>query len=307
MDAPNKSDWVENDSNKETKDSWTEDCQGVAWDGQYWIFSNNSKKKLYVFSGEIGEENIIHQYFVGDLLPYKMVRHLGDHRHINYVRVYHDLEGPLDHVGQLCFYNGCLYVSHFNDYNSHILVFKDNNGNLEFNKIIKLEKTTLIHEFQAINPWDGRAYTCFGQGIIDRLFIHYLNDENGIEAGKLVRENGEIKTLNLLGRQCIVVQGAAFSPNGHVYIACHAHLNENENTRFIRYYSALNGDYLGDIVVPAEHDWHEQEGICCQDLTFRDGHRAQIFSILLNNIYQSGLARPSIWFKHFCASNPDIV
>lgn len=312
MDAPKTSDWVENDNNKETKRAWTKECQGVAWDGNYWIFSNNSQKQLYVFNGGIDDENIIFQKNITEVLPSEF---RWDQEGTNLELYYPDLEpGGLNHFGQLCFYNGYIYVSHYNDPNSHIFVFKDNNGVLEYERTITLEiptspidGRTQKAEFQAINPWDGKAYTCFGDGFIDVLFIHYLNNESGKKAGELVRdEYGKNKTLNL-EIPCLTVQGAAFSANGHIYIACDTRLGEAEDTRFIRCYSALNGHYFGDITVPAASSWHEQEGICYADLTFNDGHRAQIFSVLLNNIHESGFASPSIWFKHFCASNPDIV
>ena len=327
--------WVDNSDNKPISHGWVQDCQGVAADNDgHWIFTNNHYKWVYVFSGGLDDGNIIFQGSLSDLLPHTDMDTLipdsdeyGNIRHdengdIIYttgtpVRTYTDpnFDGNLDHVGQITFYNGCLYISHMNDNNTHIFVFKVDNGSLIYDRTIALEKPTSPTqfrtqkaEFQGINTWDGKAYTCFGDGPINELFIHYLNDGNGKKAGELVRDkNGKIKVLPL-GCECLTVQGAAFSPNGHVYIACNTRAFQgNPSTRYIRYYSALNGHYFGQIVVPAEHDWHEQQGICFAYRHWDDGRRAQISSILLNQEEDWHGGSDSIWFKGFCAPNPDIV
>ena len=64
---------------------------------------------------------------------------------------------------------------------TNVVVFKNNNGFLEFYNWIELDKPTSptdgrkdYAEFQAINPWDGMFYTCFGGGpdTIHEFFMH---------------------------------------------------------------------------------------------------------------------------------------
>lgn len=287
MDAPRREDWQQV-SDIHIDENWTEECQGVAWDGVHWIFSSNGSgglgsnpKGLYIFNGgtPFKDDNIVRTIDLRKILN-------------------------VDHIGQLCFYEGSLYISHLANNYTSIIVFKDNNGSLEYSKEIILEKVTSPTtgftdkvEFQAINPWDGMAYTCFGNPEMDyyELFIHDLN------SGKWTGRTLQLTSPNApIGR----VQGAFFSSNGHLYVACDRRWLEDLDYKEIRYFSALNGHYLGDMPLTAEEDDQELEGICYAEVQWQDGRRAQVHAVLLEN---RNLAKDNIYFKSFYTSKQDII
>ena len=94
MDAPVSEDWSQV-SDVFRDEYWTDEIQGVAWDGAHWIFSANANQKsisannkgIYVFDGgsDLKEHNWV------SMLEYKDVPH--------------PVAGPHesdDHWGQLC-------------------------------------------------------------------------------------------------------------------------------------------------------------------------------------------------------------
>ena len=305
MDAPATQQWSQV-SDIFRDDDWTDEAQGVAWDGSHWIFSTNANqakpghndKAIYVFKGgeSLGDGNWV------SMLKYKDVPH----------PVSGTTEND-DHWGQLCFFQGLVYVAHFwtggpKD-TANVVVFNDTNGMLSFSKWVELEKPTswdgVRHEraeFQAINPWDGMLYTCFGSGNIDEFFIHDRN--TGKWTGRSLKLHPPVK----------FVQGACFSPNGHLYIATNAKLPGDGKYQTIWYYSALNGHRFGVIPVLAEQSEdqdpnvdsldQELEGICFANVGVSGGQGAQIHAVLLENI---NLALDNIFFKSFAAPVPAVV
>lgn len=285
-------------------EKWTEEVQGVAWDwdGSNWIFSCNANqtkrvvgvrhKALYVFKGGS---------------PLKDDTWTSA---LEYYNVPHPIAGTNesdDHWGQLSYYDGFVYVSHMwepaeaKDGKTSVVVFKNEGGYLKFSKWIELDQVTTSDgwtgypEFQAINPWDGKIYTCQGRGSVTKEF--FIHDLNGKWDGK--------KTLPLNGTLPQAVQGAAFSPNGHLYVAVDARFtNWGRDYKWIFYYSAISGDFLGKIPILAEEDSQELEGICYGDVSWNDGRKAQIHAILLDN---AKIALDNIYFKSFSADRPEVV
>ena len=102
------------------------------------------------------------------------------------------------------------------------------------------------------------------------------------------------------------VQGACFSPNGHLYIASNTSLPGNKRYQIISYYSALNGYLLGRISVLAEEGMPDQEleGIAFANVSFANGKTAQIYAVLLEN---RDAALDNIFFKSFSSGRPDFV
>lgn len=296
MQAPASQDWSQV-SDIHRDDYWTDEVQGVAWDGSHWIFSCNANQKkpnvkdkaIYVFKG--GQS-------------------LGDNKWISMLKL-KDVPHPLpglkesdDHWGQLTYYNGFVYVAHFwvsgFKKEANVVVFKNNDGFLTFHEWIELEMPKSPTdgrqervEFQAINPWDGMFYTCFGAGTIHEFFIH---DTNGKYTGKTLKFNIPITK----------VQGACFSPNGHLYIATNEYLQGDDKYQTIRYYSALNGHRLGVIPVLAKEKLpdEELEGMCFANISFGNEKTAQIHVVLLEN---HKVALDDIFFKSFSSAKPDIV
>ncbi len=294
---------------------WTDEVQGVAWDGSNWIFScnaNQSKpgandKAIYVFRGgkPLIDDNWIWR------INYKDVPHPQE--------IYDEVAGfpgwnsalirPYfeEHWGQLICYNCLVYVSHNWQFggkdlptNTNAVVFKNHNGILEYYKWIKIDPvtssdgTTGYPLFQAINPWDGKLYST----LLDNpreFFIH--NPDNGEWEGK---------TLSLYGYlPGCYIQGACFSDNGHLYVSVDNRFsNWGRDYHWIFYYSALNGTFLGKIPVLATDDDHELEGICFAKTKLNHGRKAQFHAVLLENI---AAALDNIWFKSFSADWPEVV
>jgi hypothetical protein len=281
-------------------DFWTDEVQGIGWDGSNWIFScnaNQSKpdandKAIYVFRG--GQP-------------------LGDGKWICRI-AYKDVPHPIagldesdDHWGQLTCYNGSVYVSHYwsggpKQSQTNVVVFKNSGGILQYeNKWIPLEQVTSSDgrtgypEFQGINPWDGKFYSCLGGENVPEFFIH--NPDTGLWEEK--------RTFHLNGFMPRTVQGACFSTNGHLYVAVDSRSSDwGRDYKWIFYYSALTGTFLGKIPVLAEEDGQELEGICYGAVSFGDGRTAQIHAILLEN---RDVALDNIFFKSFAADVPEAV
>jgi hypothetical protein len=310
MDAPAGNSWKQV-SDIFRDDFWTDEVQGVAWDGTHWIFSANANqlkpghedKAIYVFKGgeTLSDGNWVSR--------------------IKYKDVPHPISGTTesdDHWGQLTFFEGRVYVAHFwagdppKAEFASVVVFKDTNGVLEYEDWIELEKPTSPTdnrteraEFQAINPWDGMLYTCFGAGDIHEFFIHH---REGPKAGQWT---GKALTLD---QPVKFVQGACFSANGHLYIATNAKLPGDARYQTIWYYAALNGHQFGVIPVLAEESEdddpavddlaQELEGICFANVSVPGGQGAQIHAVLLENELA---ALDDIFFKSFASSTPDLV
>lgn len=289
MDFPSSQSWSQV-SDIFRDDDWTDEVQGVAWDGSRWIFSANANqlkpghndKAIYVFEGgkTLADGNWLSR--------------------LNFKDVPHPASGTTesdDHWGQVCFFDGLVHISHFWNSPKHgasVFVFKDKNGVLQFSRWIELDEpaspTDGRHEkaeFQAINPWDGALYTCFGSGDIHEFFIHDPN--SGKWTGKTLKFDAPVTQ----------VQGACFSPNGHLYIASNRRFPTDTRYQTIWYYSALNGHRLGAIPVLAEEDDQELEGICFADVSVPDGRRAQIHAVLLEN---RNVALDNLFFKSFASA-----
>lgn len=292
MDAPVDGDW-ELVSDIYRDDFWTDEVQGVAWNGSHWIFSTNANqakpdsedKALYVFAP--GEN------FGDD----------GWATRVKYHEVPHPITGTSEsdcHWGQLTFHEGLLYVSHWwkdgpRKNRASAVIFESTGANLNYKDWIELERPTDLNgnpikvEFQGINPWDGMFYSSF-EG-------HFLKHDP---------RNG-----NLIGERLPLqipygsIQGACFTPNGHVYVASDDKYQGNENFHSIPYYSALNGHRFGVIPVRVEGvDTPELEGICYVDVHFDDGRRAQIHTPILDN---PDVSLDNIYFKSYSTSTPEIV
>ena len=318
MQAPASGDWHLHEPEIHRDEYWTDEVQGVAWDGLNWIFSANANqgkpghndKALYVFKG-------------GSKLKDDQC-----YSRIDYKDVPHPIESTEDddHWGQLTYYNGFVYVSHFWETDiwkgrtsrTNVVVFKDDDSHLEYYNWIQLKEVTpsdggkpFYPQFQAINPWNGYLYTCHGDVNTKEFYAH--DPKNGEWMGKdtTLRFSGGEKKARIFIPPGFVdvdlpsnVQGACFSPNGHLYIACDVLLAGNTERKAIAYFSALTGHLMGIIRVVAEEGGHELEGVCYGDVSFDDGESAQIHAILLQN---RDAALDNIWFKSFLSATPDIV
>lgn len=278
-------------------ESWTQKCNGVVVSGEHWIFSSNGSanplapeptaKGLYVFKvgGTLRDDDIVSKFVLED----------------------HHIPGGVGHVGQLSIHNGTIYLSHFNGLGAQVVVFQDNNGSLELVNAIQLDRPRKdqtvdgrddLVEFQAVNPWDGMFYTSFGSGTIHEFFMHH--PATGKFTGRSLRFDIPILDPD----DFFPVQGACFSPNGHLYVASNMKLPSDPKFQTIWYYSALNGHQLGVIPVLAEESDQELEGICYADMVTPGGHQVQIHAVLLET---RTVAKDNIFLKSFSALEPDVV
>jgi hypothetical protein len=295
MDYPVSSDWSEPPDIYLDED-WTDNVQGVAWDGGHWIFSTNAKqvkpgsnhKAIYVFPNHSDlKDNSWSQ-----MIAYK------DIPHPNVGVESHEAD---DHWGQLTYYQGHVYVSHFWSIDNlcRVLVLSDNDGTLSYSHWIRLEYPTEPKpprrrdkaEFQAINPWDGMIYTCFGDGKISYFFMH---DQDGSFHGKFLPLTPSVTN----------VQGACFSPNGHLYISTNENPPGDQKHQMIYYYSALNGQRLGEISVLTLEGGDELEGICYAPLIAPNGEKVWIHAVLLEN---HDVALDNIFIKQWACARPDVI
>jgi hypothetical protein len=283
MEAPATNEWQQIQDIPLKNSDWTKKCNGVAYDGQYWIFSSNETKCLYIFkSGTPLNDGNIYNTF-----PFNN-RHLPSGG------------GEIDHIGQITFHNGFIYVAHFNQ-NAHVFVLSCQNGYIDYVKCISLARVNeRLAEFQTINPWDGQLYTSYGDGEIRELFIHDLTGKFTGESLKLKTPIPPERSLNLdtvfgkINKTYYPIQGACFSPNGHLYISSNI-FEEDARYQSIFYYSALNGHRFGKINVLAEEIFQELEGICCEG--------GRIYAVLLDSFSKTD----DVFFKVFATFNPDIV
>jgi hypothetical protein len=297
MLAPAQADWTQV-SDIFRDDFWTDEVQGVAWNGSHWIFSTNANqvkpdaedKAIYVFAGgaTLADGNWTTR------IKYKDVPHPigGTHE-------------SDDHWGQVTYYEGRVYVSHWWAAgpltSANVVIFKSEGGSLVFERWVELDRPWSAvekgrqdrAEFQAINPWDGMFYTCYGGGAIHEFFKH------DPQTGKFTGDRLQLKP------PITQVQGACFSPNGHLYIASNSTMPGDPTHQTIWYYSALNGHRFGVIPVLAVEGMPDQEleGICYA-ANVPDGPAGQIRAVLLEN---PDASLDNIFFKSFASAQPDIV
>jgi hypothetical protein len=288
-------------------EDWTDECQGVVFDRAHghWIFSTNNSvtKGLYVFNEH------------GPLTD------AGVRASLNLREV---ADAVFDHIGQICLFEGDIYVSHYNDAGSHVIKVKLNDdGEPEYVNHVQLDPHPNPHgnpnpEFQAINPWDSNLYTSFGGGTVTEFFIHDMHghaivdeDSDGANRTRSLKFSVPIEpvVVTLPGGIPTVppgqnpVQGACFSDNGHLYVTSNVFVEEDTSHQTIWCYSALNGHFMGQIPIPADQSNQELEGITWADRSWPDGKRAQLWVILLEN--EAG--KDNIFFKALAAEEPELV
>ena len=314
MDAPQS--WAQV-SDVFRDDFWTDEVQGIAWDGAHWIFSCNANpnkpdvnaKALYVFAGgqPLADDGWICR------VNYKDVPRPSSGTHFE----------SDDHWGQLTWHNGFLYVAHFwaegpGHGRTNVVVFQDNGGVLTYDRWVQLKPVQpsegggwFYPEFQGINPWDGLFYTCRGGPNPREMFLHdpqsgawkdrrVLKFSGGENQGINVTEDGAALAVDLPSN----VQGACFSPNGHIYVACDARLPASIDYKAIACFSALNGHLMGVIPVLAQEENQELEGNCYGSVSWADGRVAQMHAVLLEN---RDAALDNIFFKSFAADRPEVA
>jgi len=180
MNSPRMSEWYMSSEGKSENYDWTEECQGVTSDGQYWYFpsNNNSKRGIY----KMGFKNFS---FV-DFFP---------------------TDGYGDHIGDIDYYNGWIYAP-FEPTLQVLMITPD----FQSSRMAHLQGADggppPQKEFPwcAINPWNSYLYS---SDFYDVAQINsYDPNDNFIYKGSL--------KLQVPLKE---VQGGCFSQNGHLYLS----------------------------------------------------------------------------------------
>jgi hypothetical protein len=316
--------------------AWTDECQGVACDGKHWFFTAHSGRHgcgLYIFNFDPVKnlrKSTSHDNGLSD----------DDILNAYSLQVFGQLCGGLDplsgqirygpkwcrgHLGPVTYHDGFLYVAHYmglptdSDASTQVIVLKvDGNqvdlvlqaGQLPY---VDLEEYTgrpspsypdtpsiARLEFQGLNPWDGLLYSC---GCMDGQPVYEFFKHDPTTGRLIRRPDGMPDTLPLGQGGVMNVQGACFSPNGHLYISENWPVQQGCG-RF-SYFSALTGEKLGECGVPCDfYAWYPQEleGLCYADLRCA-GWNAQIHLVLLENCALDD----DVHFKWFGGVLPDYV
>lgn len=323
---------------------WTEAINGCATDGKHWFFTSNQErtsKLLHVF--EIGtgvslgprrDTFIFAADAVGGSLPAEALAVIG----------------PINHIGQLEAFEDRIYISHFND-DTQLIILRNDGGKIRCRDrpllIPRVTSPTTGRsdkvQFQCIVPWDRTFLTCFGDGDIDELFVHDLDDGTVKGAIRLQKPiSGDYW-----------VQGAALSDYGHLFISASfsdkamtaleekadstiQKLEKNArriwdelakgrnrvdpppddnrpprhirgDTQPIHIVSPLNGKELAVIPVRAEGSWEgnhqELEGCCYRPIPLPDGSTVELHVVLSDNKWP---AKDNIFFKSYQRIKPAV-
>jgi hypothetical protein len=278
---------------------WTEECQGVAWDGANWIFSSNGSqpidgvvignmpKALYTFPGHADlndDDSISHTFVLADADGQARIPGPPG-------------GGPIYHVGSIAYLAGNLYVDHWNEQSGGALVvLKADNGVLSFSHWIRLqspvgERVNLV----AIDPGSGQIYTSKGSTNVSQVYVHRadgtpLPDRHG---------SPTVLTLRPPITDGCYVQGGAFSAHGHLYVS--SGRSGFRPHQYVYIYSALNGQLMDTITILTEGLAQELEGLCLADLVHAGGIPVQLHVVLLDN---NTLQRDNMFFKQLASADP---
>jgi hypothetical protein len=273
--VPHPEKWVQ--ANEGFHDEhWSEEVQGVTWDGGHFYFSANDAGKpgahpraIYRFLGDGDVETVL-----------EMDDQYGDHLGaLDYFggRFFCAMEGP---VGVLVVDAASAAAAR------HEL--KDENGD---------PSKQASMPWCAVNPWNRLLYTSENGDDQPAITVNAYDPANDFRMVSAA-------AIDLTPHPAHHVQGGCFSPHGHLYLATDQRDPNDPQYKLIRVYSAFNGGFLGAATVLALEDNQELEDVCYAAVTL-GGAAVQIHAVLLENI--DTLDSDNIFFKHFAAPTPGAV
>lgn len=268
MVDPNVSGWHQLTEGKFGGEPWTNHCNGVTHDDDFWYISSADKngQGIYKFS------------LAMDQLAYFDTKPLGS-----------------DHIGDIDYHGGLIYAALEGPIQIATIDPRNPSKGFEGHRLQGANAgdspPQTSNPWCAINPWDGLLYTSdFDR--IDRV--------NGYDPRQDYKFRGSIV---LSGADVINVQGGVFSDNGHLLLSSGfykpGHSDAEDGYNEIRCFSALNGKFLGSTSIARERR-QEPEGLTIWNLKFGDSF-AQIHLILVDLHW---FKRDSIFFKHYSVSAP---
>jgi hypothetical protein len=199
--------------------------------------------------------------------------------------------GSGTHIGDIDYYTGRIYVP-ISTPAPKVWEVDQNLNTLRLTALDDNPKPGL--GWCAINPWNGYLYTCPGDGA-DR--IHAFDPgSNFAYKGFLLLEGPPVNGL----------QGGCFSANGHFYLTSDKFVNENA-TKEIRAYSALNGSFLGSCSVSYDEsdlEAEEMEGLAIAHLVHNGGDSTYVHVVILDN---DATNEDDVFLRHFSIPDPSVL
>lgn len=263
---------------------WTNECNGVATDGRSWFFTSNQEPRQDGITGGIPVPG---GTLAGQLWPTRQPGVFQTDDEGTVVRHHHIERSLAGHVGDLDLFEGRLYVAL--EKPTGLLVLDSDLNRLAHHRIHTPDGHTFA--WCSIHPWNRLLYTCDWED----ADTAYAFDPHTAQR----RRDADIP----LGRTIDRVQGGAFSPAGHLFLASddESQLDlDTGNPRQpvsvvpghpgIHAYSAATGDYLGHLPVEVDHGLptaEEIEGICFGPRRLGGADRV-IHLVLLDMDFPSG-------------------
>jgi hypothetical protein len=246
MNPPLIENWTSLPVDNFNNQDWTENCQGIVTDGNFWyvVSNNKSTRAIYKFSLDFD--------FIDDE-PFD-----------------EDQFGADQHIGHPALWNGKLYVPVEPpdvDDNARVWVLDTDLLSLD---IFELGQNDYRHPpgkmpWCAINPWNSLLYSSVS-GNVDLVSAYDPNHSFSFSNKDSIHIEGEI---------IHAVQGGCFSNNGHLYLT-------SDDSVDIRGYSALNGKFLGSF--PLDYgEGDEIEGLCIGHTINSAGVSSFVHVLILDN------------------------
>jgi hypothetical protein len=323
-------------------ENWSEECQGITFDGERFITSSDG---TWVHAKKSGFwSNVPNPGWTLNRSP----KALYFFRTGTYRFKDDDIDGVFqlggeaeDHLGDIDFFEGSIYcaVSPAHGGARCLVVQPNPDGGWWSSSVeIATEESGQGSDWPwcAVNPWNGFLYSSRFEVEPDGVREIYAYDR---ATGEWM---GPERTIRL-SDPAHNIQGGCFSPRGHLYLACHyvRHLASGSTRTYpagdlalvgvredsspeplprgpipwhryprgttrstaIRCYSAFNGIAYGEAPVTTLQDNQELEGLCYAALQV-DGHEARIHVVLLENHVS---AKDNVFVKPYSSPDPDSI
>lgn len=319
-------------------EDWSEECQGITFDGQRFVTSSDG---TWVHPEKSGFwSNLPNPGWSLDRSPkalYFFKKGSYGFRDDDVDGIFHLGGDQNDHLGDIDFFDGSVHcaLDRAGGGTDCLVVTPIPGGGGWFSSSVPIATgdSGQGNDFPwcAVNPWNGLLYSS-----------KFTDEPGGVrEIYAYDRGTGQWagtqRTIHL-SHPADGVQGGCFSPMGHLYLACHeirfmaggttrtypaddlALHGVREDTRpapwpgrgripagtrstVIRCYSAFNGRALGEVPVTAKESNQEMEGICYGAVNI-EGHEARIHVVLLEN---HKLAKDNVFVKPYSSPHPETI
>lgn len=286
MQSPSMESWSLVKMDELDNKVWTEECQGMTSDGNFWYVGSNSGKDSF------------------DPETFEFIEHYrGVYKFkLDFIPVIHRSFSEEGHVGPPCVYDGKVYIP-IGDGKPRVWLL---DTNLMDQGIYELGRNGTTQNgnipWCAINPWNGNLYSSiFGNnqgedddGDVDGLYV-YDPDDNFNYKGYFPIGGGIIHR----------VQGGYFSRNGQLYLSVDTEPHEFGE---IRAYSALNGSFLGSKHITYEDDmtYGELENTSIMHLIHSDGSASYVQVMVLDNDEILG-REDDVYIYNFSVPDPEAI